>query len=409
MNTINTIKGKQLYKGFSEIADEYVIDYLSQWTFDHPLLVSMNTYNKMHRLQKSLFRVICYFSKNYHNYRDLMPLSDRVSEIIELCKDKPYYPGTYRTDFVINENNDIKLIEITCRFALNGLFVSGFFNRMGERYLIANPEIKAIENYTSFFDYFVGLFREADHICLLKGPFDNNESKYAVPIFEKAGFDVKVIKAEEIPNNIHLLSKGILISELNQDDWCNLPNEIIMKLIDGNLINDPRTIFLIHDKRFFSFLCDEIFLSNVLTEEESEEFLAHVVPTYRPDQRPDLWENARLNKDNWILKPFAQGRSIDVFAGCVTEQEDWAKLFSESKSTKMVLQPFIRQRHFPGEINGKSYNDYAAGILLYFNDLFFGPGVFRTSSFPVTNKVDDRKFIPMVVESISAANELNWI
>lgn len=56
-----------------------------------------------------------------------------------------------------------------------------------------------------------------------------------------------------------------------------------------------------------------------------------------------------------------------------------------------ILQPFIQQRTYPCEWEGKHYDEYVCGMMLCMDDCYFGSGVFRTSSAPVTNKVDDRK------------------
>jgi len=395
-----TTKGIQLLTGFNEVARKSAIEYLSQWTFNSPAIITLDTYRQLQHIQKYLYRLICHFGTHYDQYKAFMPVSKRVEEILGMCKDKPYKPGSYRTDFVIDTNNHIKLIEITCRFALNGLFVSGFFNCMTEDYIHKNP-IKNIDPYSAFFDYLMNLYEPFSHICLLKGSFNNNESKYAVPIFEKAGFKVHVLSAQEVETHTHLFENAIIISELNQENWCSFSDDTVKKIIHSNMVNDPRTIFLIHDKRFFSFLCDRSFVSEVLNEEETNQFINYITPTYRPDQMPELWHEARKNKNNWILKPFDKGRSIDVYAGCVSPQETWESLFTGQKTNNMILQPFINQRKFKGYIKDLFHEDYATGILLFLNDHFFGPGVFRTSSHPVTNVVDDRKIFPLITDEIT--------
>jgi hypothetical protein len=57
----------------------------------------------------------------------------------------------------------------------------------------------------------------------------------------------------------------------------------------------------------------------------------------------------------------------------------------------MVLQPFVRQRRFTAPWGGRICQDYVVGTLLCFDDQFFGPGIARASSCPVTNQGDDRK------------------
>jgi hypothetical protein len=93
-------------------------------------------------------------------------------------------------------------------------------------------------------------------------------------------------------------------------------------------------------------------------------------------ERADLWESARRNKDGWILKPCVFGKSKNVFAGEVTDQQDWDRLFAEGETAGMVLQPFIEQRLFSGTIGAQQYRDYVVGTLLYFSDQYFGAGIF---------------------------------
>lgn len=350
----------------------------------------------MHNIQKILYKSICHFVGNYDDYKHLMPVSEKIYDILSLCKQKPYRPGTYRTDFLIDENNQIKLIEITCRFALNGFFMSGFSNLLADQFLKDKPNIKKIDEYTAYYDYLMEYFGEFYHICFLKGGVHYNESKYAVPILEKAGYKVHVIAADTITENLHLLKNAAVIGELNYTQLYNLPMETIETIICSNLLNDLRTVFLIHDKRFFSVLGKDVFLRAALSPDESDELKKYLVPAYTWRERQDLWLNAKKEKDNWIIKPCAQGASTNVFAGCVTSDQEWQKLFSSDEMEDIVLQPYIKQRKIKGSVGKNHYEDYVVGTLLFFDNNFFGPGIFRASSYPITNKVDDRKIAPLV-------------
>ncbi len=66
----------------------------------------------------------------------------------------------------------------------------------------------------------------------------------------------------------------------------------------------------------------------------------------------------------------------------------------------MVPQEYVVQRTFSGTIGEKSYRDYAAGTLLCFEEGYYGTGMFRASSYPVTNVVDDRKIVPLVTSDV---------
>lgn len=91
----------------------------------------------------------------------------------------------------------------------------------------------------------------------------------------------------------------------------------------------------------------------------------------------------------FIIKPYCLGKSEGVHAGVLTSQEDWEKLLENPEG--MIIQPFIKQRTFGTVWEGAEYQDYMCGMMLCVNDRYFGDGLFRASSLPVTNVGDDRK------------------
>jgi hypothetical protein len=385
----------RLYDGFLDAADT-AVSYFAQWCYRDPLIIQPESNRQLHALQQVMYRSICHFVENYEAYRHLMPVSDAVYRILSLCKGKPYRPGTYRTDFLIDRNRKIRLIEITCRFALNGFFTSGFFNLLVDRFLDDKPNVKKIDEYTAFYGYLMDYFGNFDHVCILKGADNRNDTKYTIQIFEKAGYPVNVIAADAIHSNLHLLKDAAVIGELDHVEICKLPLDAIEAIIQSDLLNDLRTVFLIHDKRFFSVLGDDAFLGAALNPDERALLRQHLVPTYSRRMRPDLWMKAQSEKENWIIKPRALGKGIGIFAGCVTTDREWKAVFSSDEIEEMILQPFIPQRQIRGSVGEASYHDFVVGTLLFFDNHFFGPGMFRASSFPITNRVDDRKIAPLV-------------
>lgn len=57
----------------------------------------------------------------------------------------------------------------------------------------------------------------------------------------------------------------------------------------------------------------------------------------------------------------------------------------------LVLQKWVPQRTFEGNIGNKKFNDYVTGTFLFFDNNYFGFGPFRTSSLQVANQIDHRK------------------
>lgn len=388
--------GAALYGGFADVA-RGAAEYFRPWTYDVPLAIRKETNDRLARIQQLFHRCVRHLAEHYDRYLGLMPVSDRVADILALSRSKPYRPGTYRTDFIVDETNQIRLIETTCRFAMNGYFTSGFFiHDLADRYLAGRPEIRKIDAYTPFYDRFMEYFRPFDHVCLLKGADDRNDTKFVIPVFEKAGFPVRVIPAADVPARTTEFRGAAVLGELSHDEICALPTETVEAIVAADSMNDLRTVFLIHDKRFFALLTHAAFLNNALAPAEIEEIRPFLIPTYAKALDPEIWRQARADKDRWILKPFNVGKSIDVFAGPLTDAAEWQALFDTGRADRMVLQEYVPQRRFRGTIGGQAYRDYAAGTLLFFEEGYFGPGLFRASSYPVTNKVDDRKIAPLV-------------
>ena len=388
--------GAALYGGFADVA-RGAAEYFRPWTYDVPLAIRKETNDRLARIQQLFHRCVRHLAEHYDRYLGLMPVSDRVADILALSRSKPYRPGTYRTDFIVDETNQIRLIETTCRFAMNGYFTSGFFiHDLADRYLAGRPEIRKIDAYTPFYDRFMEYFRPFDHVCLLKGADDRNDTKFVIPVFEKAGFPVRVIPAADVPARTTEFRGAAVLGELSHDEICALPTETVEAIVAADSMNDLRTVFLIHDKRFFALLTHAAFLNNALAPAEIEEIRPFLIPTYAKALDPEIWRQARADKDRWILKPFNVGKSIDVFAGPLTDAAEWQALFDTGRADRMVLQEYVPQRRFRGTIGGQAYRDCAAGTLLFFEEGYFGPGLFRASSYPVTNKVDDRKIAPLV-------------
>lgn len=372
--------------------------YYKQWIFDQPVVLSQKHNEKMQRLQKILGRLITHFVTHYNEYRHLMPLSERAEQVIQLHEDKPYKIGTYRTDFVYDKNNQVRLLEITCRFALNGMFLSAVMNDLGNDLKSKNQfDVQTQDLYTPILDHMLELIGDADKVIVLKGADRRNESKLFTPIFERSGLPVKVLELEQIASSISLFSNSFIVSELGLEEILSLSEVSVQALIDSNLINDFRTIFLVHDKRFFSILYNESFRKAVLSLEEETFFQSFLVPTYNYGIEQTIWEAARQDKDSWVIKHATLGKSQQVHAGVVTSEEEWEALFQTDMS-QMVLQKWVDTERVKGSIDDQNYNDYLTGTLIFFDDHYFGLGDFRTSSFPVTNKTDHRKACTFVLK-----------
>ena len=366
--------------------------YYQQWLFDEPLYISTAHTARMQSLQQVMFTLVKYFVENYQDYSELMPVSDKANQVMALFRNKAYLPGTYRTDFVYDENQQVKLIEITCRFALNGMFLPAVMNLHSQSFVAkTHPNHSLSTPYTNIYAYLDELRKGAGHIVILKGSDTRNESKIYKGIYQETGITVSELHHDDIEANLVLLEGAWIVSELALDEILSLDLDVIKFLASQNVINDFRTVFLLHDKRFFSVLGDEDFQKAALTAEERRFFNAYYVPTYCAERHPDIVAEAKANKNAWILKHRALGKSQSIFAGIVTKQAEWDEILDTSNLDDYVLQAWVPQKTYAASVKGTPYNDYITGTLLFFDNNFFGFGDFRTSSFPITNVVDHRK------------------
>jgi mRNA-degrading endonuclease RelE of RelBE toxin-antitoxin system len=375
-------------------------NYYDQWSLDTPIVITKQCDTELQSLQKVIYKIAHEFVINYQLYKHLMPVKAEVENIINLCNTKEYKIGTYRTDFVFDESDQMKFIEITCRFALNGMFQTAIFQERAVRYQQKNCPSKVLLNhYDSIVVHFEKYMKNKKRILVLCGSDVKNESNLYIKIFERTGIEVLKIQHTEIEKYTNKFEDAWILSELSFDEILGLPQHVITKLIDANVTNDFRTIFLIHDKRFFDVLCNKKLQQKVLSESESVLLNKYSINTYSYAVESFEWQNAKQNKNSWIIKHRALGKSQDIFAGVVMEQEDWDNIFKREDIHELILQEWVPQKKYPNSIKGKVLNDFAVGTLLFFDDNFFGLGEFRTSSHPITNKGDHRKSAGMVFKN----------
>lgn len=379
----------------SKEADLYAEEkyaYYNQWMFDDPFFISREEDEDIQVLQKVLYKLISAFIRCYDKWSYLMPLNAESKRVFNAFKARSYTPGSYRVDTVFDQNRQQKIIETTCRFALNGFFISSNSDKFSRLYQAASPNCPpAINRHATFMKYLEGLIGDHRRIIVLRNADSRNSSKVFIPIFQKMGFDVVVILPEEVNQRSSELTGGFVISELSIKELEALSDKTLTLLSKSDMINDLRTVILIHDKRFHAVLGNADIREALLSPDEIALLDKFYVPTYAGGQHPEFWKEALLNKDSWILKHRSLGKSEEIYAGVVTSQKAWNNLFARPDINEFVIQRWIEQPRFKGAVNGEPYDDFVTGTLLFFDDNYFGPGIFRTSSFPVTNVVDDRK------------------
>lgn len=375
---------------FDHIHEE-LTEYYFRWYFDRPVVVTMQRDEELHQIQRLLVKCLHFYAQHYEEYLDIIPYDEQILSVLEMTRGKEYRLGTFRPDYVISKNDEILVCEITSRFFGNGYFLSFFTDKRGKELAEAAGIRSDDGRMEEMLAFFASLADDCKKVCVVKSSDRSDSIRLYVPFYRALGKEVVVLEADEIEDREDALCDSLILSALNQKDLLRLPPRILKRMAEQPHYNDFRSVFLAHDKRLFTLFFQDDFTGRFLTAEETGFLRSHVIPTAVWGNHPEMWEDARKHKDGYIVKHSCLGKSEKVYAGCMTDQDQWDMLFDSGQISEMILQPFISQRTHPNHWEGKDYTEYISGTILCVDDSYYGTGLFRSSSLPVLNKGDDRK------------------
>tara|TARA_R110001592_G_C13191467_1_gene752754 strand:+ start:535 stop:1779 length:1245 start_codon:yes stop_codon:yes gene_type:complete len=399
-----------LHNATDKYVDEYY-DYYKEWLFDKPLITDEARVDELKEVGLILHKLIHYMGTHFvtDKFYKRMPVSDRVIEILNIFNEFDYDDiGTYRTDFVFDKQHAPKFIEITCQFALNAFYQAAVYNRYSQKYAQDHDlAAERVEDYDVFHTFMVAKLGARRSVCIIKGRDTIQASRFFSPIFKDAGLDVKEIQYSEVWAHKDFIKQSLVINECMMDEIETMSDDELRLLAQCKIVNDYRTIFIAHDKRFFCFLNDRDFQEKVLEPSEIKLLEQYLIKTHPCNEDVLTAQDVRDNKDAWVLKHINLGRSRQIFAGLEMNQAEWEELIRTLNYDEFVVQEWVPQKEFTGSVNGTSYNDYLTGTLLYFDSEYFGLGLFRASSHIIANKVDNRNIFPLVVKNTETIDQVD--
>ena len=362
-------------------------NYYHRWYHGRPVAITTARREELRRLHRVLYRCAEHF---VHNYRRWVPgvlsLGERELQILEWQEAVPFRAGTWRPDYLIDTDNNLRLCEITSRFFGHGIFMGWFAEKAAEQFLQGFPEEPYLTRYPSLLAYMQGLAAGKKKVYSLKSADPTTEIRLYRRFYKEMGLEFEAIEAPHVEARRKDWSQpgNLVVSALNQKDLLSFSDDTIHALIDAGMVSDLRNVFLLHDKRFMALWFREDFTGACLSPEDTAFLRAHAIPTFL-----ELPADIDKNKDGYILKPWRLGKSEGLCPGPLLSEDEWLRRLE--KADGMVVQPFLSQRRFPTVWEGQAFEDYACGMMLCVDHLFFDSGMFRFSSLPVTNVGDDRK------------------
>ena len=374
-------------------------DYYLRWYHDKPVAIPSERQEELRALHRILYKCSEYLALNYKDYlEEWIPLGEKELEILEYQDQFPFKAGTWRPDYILGEDGSLRICEITSRFFAHGIFMSRFAEEAADRFMARFPGVSRESEYPALMDYMAEIANGRKEMFVLKSSDRTNEIRLYKEFYERLGHRMTVLEAEEVEGRSkEWAAEGtFLISALNQNDILSFSMDTIKAMADHGMYSDFRNIFLIHDKRFMRLWFEDSFTGRCLSPEETVFLRSHAIPTWdcSTPEAADILKDAASDKDHYILKPYRLGKSEGVKAGILTGEDDWKGLRTDG----MIIQPFVPQRSFRTVWEGQVFDDYMCGMMLCVDDRFFGSGLFRTSSLPVTNVGDDRKACPILTD-----------
>ena len=370
--------------------------YYGRWIHEIPLVAAPGRDEELRELARILYACACRYVAHYREWLDIIPYDDATLETLEYCERYPFKAGTYRPDILLCDDGAIRACEITSRFFGNGYFLAYFYDQAAREKCARAGVDDARSRLGEMLAYFAAMPEGRKRLVVLKSADRSDSIKLYVPFYQALGLKVEIIESDCVEKSAARLEGAFVVSALNQADLAALSVGTRHLMADVGCRNDFRTIYLLHDKRFFRLFLEDAFTDAFLTDGETAFLRAHTVPTWLPRTDPEMFARARRDKDAFIVKHRCLGKSEQVQAGCLCSQGEWEELFEPEAMQNMILQPFERQRAFPVVWEGQAFMDYACGSILTVDDRYFGPGIMRTSSCPVLNRTDDRKLALVV-------------
>ncbi len=377
-----------------------LIPYYRSWAHDCPMLVTHSRDRELAEIQRVLYKACVWYVHHWRDYLDLIGYDQKILDILEYVDDIPYQAGTYRPDYLILEDGSIRLCEITSRFFGNGYFLSFFMEHAGRVFAEEAGVTDEVSYFEDFLAYMADMAGDRKKLCVVKSADKSDSIRLYVPFYEALGLRAVILEADEVEAGLKEMEGSMVVSALNQQDLLSYSPDTLKYMADRGMRNDFRTIFLLHDKRFFRLFFEPSFTDRCLTPEETSFLRAHTVETWLYGGKEEVWQDAREHKDGYILKHHCLGKSEKVYAGCLTDEAAWEALFASGDVREMILQPFMQQRLFPTVWKGEALNDYISGTILTVDDRYFGTGLFRTSTRPVINQADAHKAAPVMTDQL---------
>lgn len=202
--------------------------------------------------------------------------------------------------------------------------------------------------------------------------------------------DPALLQLDKIENKIYIFDNRSkqkiyvdqFILELFQWEITSIPFEIVSYLVNScTILNDMRTIFIVHNKSFLTLLSDDALLSDYLTPHHHAIIRKHRNFSIRPECIKDSPYHRSIveEKADWLIKPCLYGKGEGIVFGKDVSQSHWLQIIDNCIATRgFIFQKYLKQERFDllhqskDEVEWTIKNNYLVGCILCYNNEFLG-------------------------------------
>ena len=352
----------------------------------YPFAVTAERLVELQALQGSIYRaIVAVVTHLAHDPRlsGVIRLPAAERDLLAQIAARPYRPGAFRPDFLHAVDGREMINEINARFTLNGFLSSVVLNRCVP---LLHPALTALPTLEDLEPALRTRLGEAGPLGILKS--------------SEPGWDIHLLKARWgqgcemlAPKALtagHLARWLAVVLELHQHELLGeVPTELQAALAaHPGVLNDPRTIFIAHDKRLLALLSTGSVLQDYLEADDVVRLRRHVVPTWVKGQALDKVREALAHPAGWLAKPPRSGKGKGIVVSSRLSPAEWRHTLHEL-ADDWVLQPYVEQKSFPiavvrdGDLVTAPMK--VVGVLPALDEHAFGPGLYRAAQDEVVN------------------------
>jgi hypothetical protein len=310
----------------------------------------------------------------YHSNSDLqeiVPLDELTSFQLERLASVPYQSGILRPDLLYECNSGIpQVCEVNARFAFNACVLSEFVQNalVGQEALVPAFNGEALRNYIDE--------RFSGSVLILK----ERERGYDIHYVQAVCGESRIRTTYNVKTSDFSWADTIIL-ELHQDELERVLPQVVSFMLEGKqVLNDPRSVMLAHDKRLLVALYESTFecLQNGAAAQTLNQ---GIIPSFLKIRSPEIFEAALAEPEKWVAKRAISGKGDGVFFGSLISHQHWQGLLNQ---TDILLQPYLEQKKYQTihlETNRAiTTNLVATSVIL--NNEPLGFGLFRYFSTP---------------------------